>query len=173
LVTSIEYKSPYKAYFIFWNYFANTCSFVRWKALIFFIYVLFSVRPSRPSKQTGFGFFFGRGMLYSDMAWSRSSDIYIGDIYLHMVFVFYFISTETVPFRYHFVLYIWYICLSIGKPRVSPLLSRYGISRSCDEWSVSLPFSIVTTRPFSIQSCRSCYAYTTSRAVNAHFTRFL
>lgn len=110
LVTSIEYKSLYKAYFIFWNYFANTCRFVRWKALILFIYVMFSVRPSRPSKQTGF-VFFGRGMLYSDMAWSRSSDIYIGVIYLHMVFVFYFISPETVPFRCHFVLYMIYLSL--------------------------------------------------------------
>ena len=105
LVTSIEYKFLYKAYFIFWNYFANTCRFVRWKALILFIYVTFSVRPSRPSKQTGL-VIFGRGMLFSDMAWSRSSDIYIGVIYLHVVFVFYFISPETVPFRCHFVLYM-------------------------------------------------------------------
>jgi hypothetical protein len=112
LVTSIEYKSLYKAYFIFGNYFANTCRFVRWKALILFIYmyVMFSVRPSRPSKQTGF-VFFGRGMLYSDMAWSRSSDMYIGVIYLHMVLVFYFISPETVPFRCHFVLYMIYLSL--------------------------------------------------------------
>jgi hypothetical protein len=50
-------------------------------------------------------------MLYSDMAWSRSSDIYIGVIYLHMVFVFYFISPETVPFRCHFVLYMIYLSL--------------------------------------------------------------
>jgi len=45
------------------------------------------------------------------MAWSRSSDIYIGVIYLHMVFVFYFISPETVPFRCHFVLYMTYLSL--------------------------------------------------------------
>jgi hypothetical protein len=44
--------------------------------------------------------FFSRGMLYSDMAWSRSSDIYIGVFYLHMVFVFYFIS----PARWWWVL---------------------------------------------------------------------
>ena len=50
-------------------------------------------------------------MLYSDMAWSRSSDIYIGVIYLHVVFVFYFISPETVPFRCHFVLYMIYLSL--------------------------------------------------------------
>ena len=50
-------------------------------------------------------------MLYSDMTWSRSSDIYIGVIYLHVVFVFYFISPETVPFRCHFVLYMIYLSL--------------------------------------------------------------
>ena len=55
--------------------------------------------------------FFGRGMLYSDIAWSRSSDIYIGVIYLHMIFVFYFISPETVPFRCHFALYMIYLSL--------------------------------------------------------------
>jgi hypothetical protein len=50
-------------------------------------------------------------VLYSDMAWSRSSDIYIEVIYLHMVFVFYFISPETVSFRCHFVLYMIYLSL--------------------------------------------------------------
>ena len=103
-------------------------------------------------------------LLYSDMAWSRSSDIYIGQgriqdfklgggalktiapsgwrreifgvfrvknhdftpknhifsnfigsapfgvIYLH-IFVFYFISPETVPFRCQFVLYMIYLSL--------------------------------------------------------------
>jgi hypothetical protein len=128
-------------------------------------------------------------VIWTDMAWSRSSS-YLSSHGICILFHKY--GNGSVPISFCIV-YMIYLSLNRqtsgesaslpvrNQPKLRRVICLFAIlNRNYSAILATLQITqgsengrVVTIVPFSIQSCRSCYAYTTSRAVNAHFTRFL